>query len=273
MESIWQKSVQMPSFPKLQGDVKTDVLVIGGGITGILTAYLLKQSGVDCVLVEKGKISQGTTGSTTAKITWQHGLIYHQILKSSGAESAREYLAANQLAFSRYAQLCSKIDCDYEIKDNYVYSVSDRKKLEDEMLALETIGCTAEWKEHLVLPFPTVGAVKIANQAQFHPLKLKSSIAEGLSIYEHTFVQEMRENGSRFDENGRVLDNPANGEQVNAMHSPLQNRQGRIHFKERIDKHGQMCYNNTSVRPDRKARRLLRGSLCFIKKGGLYDAL
>lgn len=88
MESIWQKSTELPAFPKLNGSMNTDVLIIGGGIAGILTAYFLKQSGVNCVLVEKGRICQGTTSHTTAKITYQHGLVYHKLLKSSGLEAA-----------------------------------------------------------------------------------------------------------------------------------------------------------------------------------------
>ncbi|MBR3760473.1 MAG: FAD-dependent oxidoreductase [Ruminococcus sp.] len=199
MESIWQKGVQLPSFPKLNGDISTDVLIIGGGIAGVLTAYFLKQSGVDCILVEKHHICSGTTGHTTAKITYQHGLIYHKIFKSRGAETARKYLEANQLAFEKYAELCKNIDCDYEIKNNYVYSVSNRKMLEDELDALEKIGYGAEYEENLSLSFPTVGAVKFANQAQFHPLKFISSIAQGLPIYENTFVKEMRGNTAITD--------------------------------------------------------------------------
>lgn len=194
MESIWQKSAELPSFPKLNGDINADILIIGGGITGILTAYFLKQNEADCILVEKRKICQGTTGHTTAKITYQHGLIYHKLLRSGGVETARKYLQANKLAFDKYAMLCQNIDCDYEIRDNYVYSVSDRKKLEQEITALEKIGCNAEFSENLVLPFPTVGAVKFANQTQFNPLKFLSSIAQGLPIYENTFVKEMRGN-------------------------------------------------------------------------------
>ncbi len=199
MESIWQKGVQLPSFPKLNGDISTDVLIIGGGIAGVLTAYFLKQSGVDCILVEKHHICSGTTGHTTAKITYQHGLIYHKIFKSRGAETARKYLEANQLAFEKYAELCKNIDCDYEIKNNYVYSVSNRKMLEDELDALEKIGYGAEYEENLSLSFPTVGAVKFASQAQFHPLKFISSIARGLPIYENTFVKEMRGNTAITD--------------------------------------------------------------------------
>ncbi len=199
MESIWQKSTELPAFPQLSGSMDTDVLIIGGGIAGILTAYFLKQSGADCILVEKGRICQGTTSHTTAKITYQHGLIYHKLLKSCGLGTAQKYLAANRLAFEKYEELCSSIDCDYEIKDNYVYSVSNREKLEAEISALDRIGYKAELCENVTLPFPTVGAVKFPSQAQFHPLKFIAAIAEGLPIYENTFVKEMRGNTAVTD--------------------------------------------------------------------------
>ena len=98
MESIWQKSTELPAFPQLSGSMNTDVLIIGGGIAGILTAYFLKQSGADCILVEKGRICQGTTSHTTAKITYQHGLVYHKILKSSGLVPPQNYLGQTRLA-------------------------------------------------------------------------------------------------------------------------------------------------------------------------------
>lgn len=87
MRSLWKATASLPEFPELVGDVRTDVLIIGGGIAGILTAYLLHEKGVRYVLVEKGRICSGTTGNTTAKITFQHGLIYDKILKSDGTEA------------------------------------------------------------------------------------------------------------------------------------------------------------------------------------------
>ncbi len=226
MESIWQKSVQLPSFPKLNGNISTDVLIIGGGITGILTAYFLRQNGVDCILAEKRKICQGITGHTTAKITYQHGMIYHKLLKSGGVETAQKYLQANKLAFEKYSQLCSEIDCDYERKDNYIYSVSDRKKLEDEMRALEKIGCKGEFCENIILPFPTAGAVKIADQSQFNPLKFMASVAEGLHIYENTFVKEMRGNTAVTD-CGRITAKTV----IVATHFPFINKHGSYFLK------------------------------------------
>ncbi len=191
MESIWKNTVSLPRFEELQEDKSTDVLIIGGGIAGILSAYLLKESGVDCMLVEKDNICGETTGNTTAKITYQHGLIYNKIAESYGILGAKHYLEANKAAFNKYAELCREIDCDYELKDNYVYSVSNRYKLEKEMNALDKIGFEAELCETPKIPIKTVGAVKFRDQAQFHPLKFISAICKDLNIYENTFVREM----------------------------------------------------------------------------------
>ena len=191
MKSLWNENISRPDFPTMKNDIKTDVLIIGGGIAGILTAYFLQEKGVPYVLAEKDRICSGTTGNTTAKITFQHGLIYDKILRGEGSEKAKAYLQANRKAFEKYAELCKNIDCDYEIKDNYVYSLDDRKKLENEMNALSKIGYDAVFSERLPLPINVAGAVCFKNQAQFHPLKFLFSIAKGLNIYEHTFVREM----------------------------------------------------------------------------------
>ena len=226
MRSLWKATASLPEFPELVGDVRTDVLIIGGGIAGILTAYLLHEKGVRYVLVEKGRICSGTTGNTTAKITFQHGLIYDKILKSDGTEAARKYLEANRAAFDKYAELCGKTDCDYEIKDNYVYSTDDRRKLEKEVEALEKIGYIADLCENVPLPVKTVGAVKFPDQAQFNPLKFLSSVAEGLNIYENTFVREMRGNTAVTDK-GKIRADTV----IAATHFPFINKHGSYFLK------------------------------------------
>lgn len=190
MHSLWQE-IKLPEFPQLREDIHTDVLIIGGGIAGILTAYLLHQKGVNYLLIEKERICSWTTQNTTAKIAAQHGLNYHKILKSGGVEKAQKYLQANRAALEKYAELCADIDCDYEVRDNYVYATQDRKKLEEELEALHRIGFPAELCESLPLPLETVGAVKFPMQAQFHPLKFLAAISGGLHLYEHTFAREM----------------------------------------------------------------------------------
>ncbi len=199
MESIWKKTSDLPTFPALKENINTDVLIIGGGIAGILTAHHLTEKGIDCTVVEKESICNKTTANTTAKITLQHGLCYDKIFKSYGYDVAKAYYEANNLALKEYEKLCQKIDCNYEKKDNYVYSLSNRKALENELRTLEKIGCEADFVENSPLPLSTVGAVRVKNQAQFHPLKFISKIAENLKIYENTFVLKISENEAVTD--------------------------------------------------------------------------
>ena len=86
MSSLWTENIEMPEFPTLEKDIRTQVLIIGGGMAGVLCAYFLQQAGVDYCLLEKDRICQGVTGHTTAKITAQHGLIYEKSLQSMGQE-------------------------------------------------------------------------------------------------------------------------------------------------------------------------------------------
>ncbi len=126
MDSVWIGSADRPHFPQLKENVKTDVLIIGGGIAGILCAYMLKNEGVDCILTEATQICGGVTEYTTAKITLQHGLIYDKLIKKFGRDKAQLYLKAQMTACIEYDRLCRQIDCDYEKMDTNVYSLSDR---------------------------------------------------------------------------------------------------------------------------------------------------
>lgn len=189
MLSVWKAESQIGSFTSLSEDISTDVLVIGGGISGVMCAYMLNKSGVDTVLVEACSIASGVTQNTTAKITIQHGLIYQDVFKKCGEKKAKLYLDANQKALKEYNFLCENIECDYEIKDSYVYSVDDREKLENELNVLQKLGYPCEFKSDLKIPVKTVGAVQIKNQAQFNPLKFISAISKHLKIYENTFVE------------------------------------------------------------------------------------
>lgn len=225
MDSIWKKDIKFPSFPEIEGNVNTDVLIIGGGIAGILTAYMLKQEGVDYILVEKDRICSGTTQNTTAKITFQHSLIYSKIMRSYGEETARAYLHTNREAFNLLCRLCENVDCDFEIKNNYVYS-TDYKKLEDEMTALERIGFNAQFIESVPLPVETKGAVCFVNQAQFHPLKFLSAIAKELNIFENSFVKEMRETTAITDKAEIKLKNV-----IVTTHFPFLNKHGLFSLK------------------------------------------
>lgn len=226
MLSLWQDSVSVERRERLHGNIKTDVLVIGGGIAGLLCAYKLKEAGVGCVVAEAERIFGGNTGNTTAKITFQHGLIYNRLINEFGTERARLYLEANRAALNEYKRLCRNINCDFEETDAYVYSLDDRKKLEKELAACEKIGYKAELAEDLTLPFKTAGAVRFTGQAQFDPLKFLKEISKDLKIYENTAVTELR-GMTAVTRYGEIKANKI----IVAAHFPFINKHGSYFLK------------------------------------------
>ncbi len=226
MESVWIQTAKMPHFPALQSDMKTEVLIIGGGLAGLLCAFQLKRAGVDCILVEKDALCHGVTRNTTAKITSQHGLIYDKLIRQFGTETARLYLKANQAALERYRTLCRSMDCDFTVQDSFVYAADDTRKPEKELRALDKLGFAASFVPHLPLPFPTAGAVRFPRQAQFHPLKFAAAIAEGLPIFTHTKVLELSP-GKAVTSGGSISADKI----IVATHFPMLNKHGSYFLK------------------------------------------
>lgn len=189
INSIWSNDVSVPRFPSLECDRNTDVVVVGGGMAGLLCAYMLQQKGVDCMLLEADRICGGITRNTTAKITSQHGLIYDRLLWSQGYELTRKYWEANEAAVEMFCGLAKTIDCDFTHADHYVYAKDDFWQLEAEKSALDSLGIPSELVYDLPLPFSVEGAIRFPNQAQFHPLKFAAALARNLPIYEQTPVR------------------------------------------------------------------------------------
>ena len=133
------------------------MLIIGGGMAGLLCAFELKRAGVDCLVIEAERIGRGITANTTAKITSQHGLIYSKLLKTYGPEAAKGYYQANQAALARYRELAAEIPCDFENKDNYIYSLEDTAALDSELEALFRPGSRESWSTGCPCPWPPPG--------------------------------------------------------------------------------------------------------------------
>ena len=176
----------MPRFSQLETDLHTDVLIVGGGLAGILCAWNLTRAGVACTLIEENRLMSGVSGRTTAKLTTQHGLIYHKLTQKFGQEKARLYWQANQEAMAQYGDLAEKADFDFTRENSYLYATGETKKLEAEMAACGQLKIPARWERDLPLPFPVTGALCFPDQAQFHPLKLAAYLAKDLQIYEST---------------------------------------------------------------------------------------
>ena len=226
MKSIWKTDVPQVHFDALASDKSTDVLIIGGGIAGILCAYKLIRAGVDCMLVEADRICGGITGNTTAKITLQHSLLYDKLIRRFGEDRARLYLGAQTRALAEYTSLAREIDCDFEVMDSYVYSINDARCIQKEVSALNRLGLDATFSDGSALPFSVAGAVRVKDQAQFHPLKLLYAIAQDLPIFEDTKVVELMPSRA-ITNHGRI----AYKKLIVATHFPMLNKHGLYPLK------------------------------------------
>lgn len=216
----------MPKFDRLEKDINTDTLIVGGGICGILTAYMLDSLGVDYVLVEADEICNKTTANTTAKITSQHGLIYSRLTKEFNKSFAKKYYEANEGAIKEYDILCENIDCDYVKTSSYVYSTIDDVNILKEAKTLNCLGINAEYKKICELPFEIRGALEFKNQRKFNPLKFLAHISRGLNIYEHTRVCEI-EKTTAFTDGYSINANKI----IIATHFPFINKYGMYYLK------------------------------------------
>lgn len=197
--SYWLESADLPSFEALQEDIQTEVIVVGAGISGITTAYLLSQQGIKVTVLEAERVVSRTTGNTTAKLTAQHDIIYDHLINELGVEKARQYYQANQEAVDFVCKLVKEeqIDCDLSTKDAYIYASTPEKKkeLEKEYKAYQILGIDGRFETNLPLNLDVEAAVVMHNQAQFHPVK-----------YLKHLISEIQKAGGQIFENTRVTD-------------------------------------------------------------------
>ncbi|MED2973746.1 FAD-dependent oxidoreductase [Fictibacillus sp. B-59209] len=198
-ESYWKESCQVQGYEILSTDLEADAVVIGGGITGITTAYLLSKEGLSVILLDGSKILNGTTGHTTAKITSQHGIIYDELIQHFGVEQTKLYYEANNgaLNFIRSMIQDHQIDCDFSEEDAIIYAESETylKQVQKEYDAYQKLNISSEYSESIALDLAVRGAVLMKKQAQFHPVKYLSAL-----------IQEITKNGGKIFENTTAVD-------------------------------------------------------------------
>ncbi|MBB6448288.1 glycine/D-amino acid oxidase-like deaminating enzyme/nitrite reductase/ring-hydroxylating ferredoxin subunit [Geomicrobium halophilum] len=198
-KTSWQASIDLPAFEQLNEDLHVDVVIVGGGITGITAAYLLVQAGMKVALLEAGKLLNGTTGHTTAKITAQHGLIYDELIHF-GKSKARLYYEANTEAMNFIQNTIDhyQINCDFSRQDAYIYATTHqyRKKIEKEAEAYEQLNIEGDLVHDLPFNIDVENALVMKNQAQFHPLKYLAHLVKVITdkgglIFEHTVAEHV----------------------------------------------------------------------------------
>jgi glycine/D-amino acid oxidase-like deaminating enzyme len=200
--SLWEESSENTNYPELKEDLEVDVAIVGGGISGINTGYLMKKAGFSVAIVERGKIARGTSGNTTGKVTSQHGLIYANLNESLGENTAKLYGEANQEAIKHIEALIKneKINCGWKRSDNFVYTRDSIqvKTYQNEVKIAQKLGLPATFETKTSLPFNIKGAVRFSDQAQFNAKQYCVSLASkinssGSYVFENTRALGIRD--------------------------------------------------------------------------------
>lgn len=199
-QSFWIASTPSTAYPALTEDIAVDIAIVGAGITGITSAYLLTRAGCNVCVIDAGPICHGASAHTTAKITSQHGLTYNRIITGMGEALARQYADANQTALHEIAHLVHelKIDCDFSWQQAYVYTQQDDyiDAIRQEADAAAALGLKASYLTELPLPLPVKAALCFEEQAQFHPRKYLLHLANEITaagglIFEQTKMTDV----------------------------------------------------------------------------------
>ncbi len=194
MKSIWNQTCQIPRRNPLQGNLDTEIAIIGGGLVGILTAFYLGKKGRQAVVLEASKIGSGQTEGTTAKITSQHNLIYQKLLTDHGVTAMNLYARSNQQAIQEYERLIKEhsISCCFEKKPAFLYTMEQPDAIHLEAMAARKAGIPASEVTDTELPFTIKRALCFLDQASFHPLKFLEALSSTLTIFEQTPVLSVK---------------------------------------------------------------------------------
>lgn len=256
-KSLWCSTATIKSRETLLKDIECEVLVIGGGIAGVLTAYYLTQSNVNTILVEASSICSGQTRNTTAKITSQHGACYSEIAKMYSQSTALAYADANEQAIDDFEQLiCNQhIDCDFLRVPSYLYSLKETETLQNEYVVVNKSDVNARFTTRTELPFEIKLALCYENQAQFNPYPFVSTLSDYISIFENTSVMRVEDNIA-YCKNAKIKAKKI----VFATHYPIVNFPGLYFTKMHQSRSYVIALKNT----DR-----INGMYYCVDKGGL----
>jgi glycine/D-amino acid oxidase-like deaminating enzyme/nitrite reductase/ring-hydroxylating ferredoxin subunit len=200
--------VRRASYPPLDDRGDAEVVVVGGGITGLTTAWLLAREGRDVILLERSRIGSGTSGATSAHVTDVPDLRYRRLIKNFGEKTGRLLVARAGDALALMTELIAaeSIRCDFAPVSGYLFAeaTTERADLEEEARAARRLGRSCAFTRDVPLPWTVAGAVEFPGQAIFHPLRYLVGLAEltkraGGAIHEHTSVT-----GYEVEGKGRV---------------------------------------------------------------------
>ncbi|MCX7773708.1 MAG: FAD-dependent oxidoreductase [Clostridia bacterium] len=197
----WILSSEGESYEPLTEDLSTDYLIIGGGLVGITTLYLLTKAGLKASLIDATRIGYGTSGRNTGKATAQHGYIYSRIEKNYGFEKAKQYYTINAKAMQFIEDVSKEYGIDSQFKKLPAYLFTQDEdyvdKLKKEFDLYQRMGIDSSFEKEIPVPLRVRCALKMNNQAQFHPKRFldalaKQAVKQGGKIYEKTRVVDFQ---------------------------------------------------------------------------------
>lgn len=241
MKSFWKQTAAMPSFKPLTEDAAADVCVVGGGIAGLTTAYLLMKAGKSVCLLESHELASGQTERTTAQFVTALDDRYFEIEALHGARGARLAAESHTAAIERVDQIVREesIDCALEWQDGYLFSQGDPREgiLERELLAARRAGLLdiVLLNRAPIHSFNTGECLRFPRQLQLHPLKYlagltRALVRSGVRLHTHSPVIEFHGGDTAYvrTENGAQV---RCGSIVVATNSPV-NDLFAIHTKQ-----------------------------------------
>ena len=215
--SVWMATADTPSQPQLQENIRTDVCIVGAGISGLTTAYLLTQEGRSVVVLDDGPIGGGMTGRTTAHLTNAFDDRYFEVEKLHGEEGARLTAASHTEAIDKVEEIVRKeqIDCGFARVDGFLFAPppDNEELLDKELAAARRAGLTDVEKVTRAPcdPFDTGPALRFPRQAQFHPLTYLSGL-----------TRVVRRNGGRlFNQTHATTIEGGENARVETSHGPV----------------------------------------------------
>jgi glycine/D-amino acid oxidase-like deaminating enzyme/nitrite reductase/ring-hydroxylating ferredoxin subunit len=198
--SLWQD--KMPDYVSKNTSVQQeifDVLIVGGGMTGICTGLMLQKAGKSCTVVEAHTLGFGTTGGTTAHLNTFLDSTYDQVINDFGENNAQLLAEATRKALNLISSNIRDhgIECGHSSLPGYLYSQTDdqTKELDKIYEASKTVGIDIEYTNEIPVPIPFEKAVVFANQGQFHPTKYLFGIAKAFEEAGGVIIQNCRVDG------------------------------------------------------------------------------
>lgn len=196
-QSIWLAEAKNFHFESLKKDVETDILIIGGGISGISLLYELMDTKLNVMLVERNEIGGGVTSKTTAKLNYLQGIVYSKIKNDVSSESAKLYLNSQREGMKKIIDTIKKekIDCNLKCVTSFLYGKEkDAKDMEKEYEFL---------KENNVEVTKEKNSLSVKDTYVFHPLKYLYALANicknnNAQIYENTLITDLKRKGKFY---------------------------------------------------------------------------